>query len=143
MYNTPFKGPRRLRSDSQGNLWIAAFPESMIVKFAPKTETFSNYPLPVKPLGSETPYSLNVDIKRDIVWINGNTSDALYSYHIDEKKWSHYPLPKRVSFTRDIEIAPVSCSRCKFCFKRVSPTEIQGEAKVELQIRNNITIFKE
>ena len=33
MYDTPFVGPRRLRTDSKGNLWIAAFPESMIVKF--------------------------------------------------------------------------------------------------------------
>ncbi len=106
LYNTPFIGPRRLRSDSKGNLWIAAFPESMIVKFDPITEKFSNYPLPVEPLGSETPYSLNVDKKRDIVWINGNTSDALYSYEIEQKKWFHYPLPKRVTFTRDVEIAP-------------------------------------
>lgn len=106
MYDTPFIGPRRLRTDSKGNLWIAAFPESMIVKFDPKTENYTNYPLPVKPLGSETPYSLNVDINRDIVWINGNTSDALYSYNINQEKWAHYPMPKRVTFTRDVEIAP-------------------------------------
>jgi len=106
LFDTPFIGPRRLRSDSKGNLWIAAFPESMIVKFDPKTATYTNYPLPVFPLGSETPYSLNVDIKRDIVWVNGNTSDALYSYDIKANKWANYPLPKRVSFTRDIEIAP-------------------------------------
>jgi len=106
MYDTPFIGPRRLRTDSKGNLWIAAFPESMIVKFDPKSATFTNFPLPVKPFGSETPYSLNVDVKRDIVWVNGNTSDALYSYDIDSKQWSHYPMPKRVTFTRDVEIAP-------------------------------------
>jgi len=106
MIDTPFIGPRRLRSDSQGNLWIAAFPESMVVKYNPIKQTFTNYPLPVFPLGSETPYSLNVDRKRDIVWVNGNTSDALYSYEIGEDKWTHYPLPKRVSFTRDVEIAP-------------------------------------
>jgi len=40
------------------------------------------------------------------VWINGNTSDALYSYNIKQKIWSHYPMPKRVTFTRDVEIAP-------------------------------------
>jgi virginiamycin B lyase len=106
MYDTPFIGPRRLRSDSQGNLWIAAFPESMIVKFDPNTESFHSYPLPVEPFGSETPYSLNVDKKRDIVWVNGNTSDALYSYDIAQESWAHYPLPKRVTFTRDVEIAP-------------------------------------
>lgn len=106
LFDTPFKGPRRLRSDSKGNLWIAAFPESMIVKFNPENQTFTNFPLPVIPLGSETPYSLNVDTARDIVWVNGNTSDALYSYNINANKWTHYPLPKRVSFTRDVEIAP-------------------------------------
>lgn len=106
MYDTPFIGPRRLRSDSKGNLWIAAFAESMIVKFDPLTKQFTNYPLPVKPLGSETPYSLNVDKKRDIVWINGNTSDAIYRYNIDQATWAHYPMPKRVTFTRDVEIAP-------------------------------------
>jgi streptogramin lyase len=106
MYDTPFVGPRRLRSDSKGNLWIAAFAESMIVKFDPHTASFTNFPLPVVPLGSETPYSLNVDKNRDVVWVNGNTSDALYSYDIDAAKWAHYPLPKRVSFTRDVEIAP-------------------------------------
>lgn len=105
-FKTPFIGPRRLRSDSKGNLWIAAFPESMIVKFDPIKQTFTNYPLPVKPLGSETPYSLNVDVKRDRVWVNGNTSDAVYRYDIKTDSWSHYPLPKRVTFTRDVEFAP-------------------------------------
>ncbi len=106
VYPTPFKGPRRLRTDSKGNLWIAAFPESMIVKFDPITETFTNYSMPVFPIGSESPYSLNVDTQRDIVWVNGNTSDALYSYDINANKWQHYPMPKRVTFTRDVEIAP-------------------------------------
>lgn len=106
MIDTPFVGPRRLRSDANGNLWIAAFPESMIVKYDPVKETFTNYPLPVFPLGSETPYSLNVDKTRDVIWVNGNTSDALYSFHIPTEQWHHYPMPKRVTFTRDVEIAP-------------------------------------
>ena len=106
MIDTPFVGPRRLRSDGKGNLWIAAFPESMIVKYDPVKQSFTNYPLPVKPVGSETPYSLNVDLTRNVVWVNGNTSDALYSYDITLNQWRHYPLPKRVSFTRDVEIAP-------------------------------------
>lgn len=106
LYDTPFVGPRRLRSDSKGNLWIAAFPESMIVKFDPAKETFTNYQIPVHPIGSETPYSLNVDRKRDTVWINGNTADALFSYDIDAETWAHYPMPKRVTFTRDVEFAP-------------------------------------
>ena len=106
MYDTPFKGPRRLRIDDEGGIWIAAFPESKIVRFDQVAEIFEYFDLPVQPLGSETPYSLNVDKSRKIVWVNGNTSDALYAYHYAEKRWQHYPMAKRVTFTRDVEIAP-------------------------------------
>jgi len=105
MYGTPFKGPRRLRIDAQGGIWIAAFPESQIVRFDQTSEKFEKFDLPVKPLGSETPYSLNIDKKRNVVWVNGTTSDALYSYHYDSKTWQHFPMPKRVTFTRDVEIS--------------------------------------
>jgi streptogramin lyase len=106
MYNTPFKGPRRLRIDAEGGIWIAAFPESQIVRFDQTTETFEFHDLPVNPLGSETPYSLNIDKKRSIVWVNGNTSDALYAYFYKKELWQHYPMAKKVTFTRDVEIAP-------------------------------------
>lgn len=106
MYKTPFHGPRRLRIDAQGGIWIAAFPESQIVRFDQDKEVFEFFDIPVKPLGSETPYSLNIDKQRQIVWVNGNTSDALYAYYYNEKRWQHYPMPKRVTFTRDVEISP-------------------------------------
>jgi virginiamycin B lyase len=106
MYDTPFKGPRRLRIDKEGGIWIAAFPESQIVRFDQQKETFKFYDLPVEPFGSETPYSLNIDHSRSIIWVNGNTSDALYAYYFKEDRWQHYPMPKKVTFTRDVEIAP-------------------------------------
>jgi len=105
MFKTPFHGPRRLRVDSEGGIWIAAFPESQIVRFDQETESFAFFDIPVKPLGSETPYSLNIDKKRNIVWVNGNTSDALYAYHYKTQQWQHYPMAKKVTFTRDVEIA--------------------------------------
>jgi virginiamycin B lyase len=106
MYNTPFKSPRRLRINNEGGIWIAAFPESHIVRFDQEKANFEFFDLPVKPLGSETPYLLNVDHKRSIVWVNGNTSDALHAYYYKEKRWQHYPVTKKVTFTRDVEIAP-------------------------------------
>jgi virginiamycin B lyase len=106
MYKTPFHGPRRLRIDNDGGIWIAAFPESQVVRFDQDKEEFEFFDIPVKPIGSETPYSLNIDKKRSIVWVNGNTSDALYAYYFKENRWQHYPMPKRVTFTRDVEIAP-------------------------------------
>ncbi len=104
MIPTPFDGPRRLRTDSEGNLWIVSFGESKIAKYDPKKNEFSMFDLPVSPKGSETPYSLNVDKKRNVVWVNGNQSDALYGFDVKTQKWTTYPYPRRVTFTRDVEI---------------------------------------
>ena len=106
MIATPFQGPRRLRCDAAGNLWITAFPESAIARYVPSTGVFTRFDLPVLPKGSDTPYSLNVDRARGIVWVNGNQSDSLYTYTIATRTWRVYPLPRRVSFTRDVEFAP-------------------------------------
>jgi streptogramin lyase len=106
MIPTPFKGPRRLRADAEGNLWIAAFPESAIAKYAPASGQFTRFDLPVLPKGSDTPYSLNVDRPRGIVWVNGNQSDSLYTLEIASGTWRVIPLARRGSFTRDVEFAP-------------------------------------
>jgi streptogramin lyase/cytochrome c5 len=104
MVKTPFIGPRRLRADAEGNLWIAAFAESSLARYVPATGKFTLFPLPVNPLGSETPYGLAVDKKRGIVWVNGNQSDALYGLDIRSQTWRTVPLPRRTSFTRDIDV---------------------------------------
>lgn len=103
--STPFLGPRRLRADAQGNLWIVSFGESKIARYSPADGKFTTFDLPVQPKGSETPYSLNVDRKRDIVWVNGNQSDALYGFDIRSQTWRTIPLPRRTTFTRDVEVA--------------------------------------
>jgi polyvinyl alcohol dehydrogenase (cytochrome) len=63
---------------------------------------FSTYNLP---LTHETPYALNVDRKRGVVWVNGNQSDSIMSFDIAREAWRVYPLTQQRSFTRDIEIA--------------------------------------
>ena len=104
MIPTPFTGPRRLRADAEGNLWIGAFPESVIARYEPKTGRFTRFDLPVNPKGSDTPYSLNVDKQRGRVWVTGNQSDALHVLDIATQTWRSVPLPRRVAFTRDVEI---------------------------------------
>jgi len=106
MVKTPFKAPRRLRSDRDGNLWIVAFNESQIARYAPKTGEFTRLDLPVAPKGSDTPYSLNVDRARHQVWVNGTNSDSVYRYDIASQSWSMFPMQRRVTFTRDVEISP-------------------------------------
>ncbi|MBX3619890.1 MAG: hypothetical protein KF891_07880 [Rhizobacter sp.] len=105
MVKTPFAGPRRLRSDAEGNLWIGAFAESAIARYEPRSGRFTRFDLPVVPKGSETPYALNVDKRRGVVWVTGNQSDSLYALDIKTQAWRQVPLPRRVAFTRDIEIA--------------------------------------
>jgi virginiamycin B lyase len=106
MIATPFKGPRRLRADAQGRLWIAAFPESAVVRYDPASGEFKRYDLPLNPKGGDTPYSLNVDRPRGLVWVDGNQSDSLYVLDIAAETWEVIPLPRRVSFTRDVEFDP-------------------------------------
>jgi streptogramin lyase len=106
MIATPFKGPRRLRTDAAGKLWITAFPESAIVRFDPATSRFTRFDLPLSPKGGDTPYALNVDRPRGVVWVNGNQSDSLYTYDIANETWQIIPMPRRVTFTRDVEFEP-------------------------------------
>lgn len=103
MIKTPFIGPRRLRTDAKGNLWITSYAESKIAKYDPLLKKFEMYDLPVNPLGSETPYALNYDKLRDWIWVTGNQSDCIFAFDIKLKTWKIYPLPRRTTFTRDIE----------------------------------------
>jgi streptogramin lyase/mono/diheme cytochrome c family protein len=102
MLKTPFNAPRRLRFDANGDLWIAAFSDGRIARYEPDKDRFKVFDLPVV---SETPYALNVDRERGVVWVNGNQSDTIMSLHIASGTWRVFPLPKKRTFTRDIEIA--------------------------------------
>ena len=102
MVDFPYEGPRRLRADADGNLWIVAFQNSLLVKYDPRSKAFTDYPLPVI---NELPYALNVDRQRGVVWVNGNQSDTILAFDIDSESWKVYPMPRQRFFTRDIEIS--------------------------------------
>jgi streptogramin lyase len=103
--DTPFQAPRRLRVDALGDVWITAFPEGKIVRYHPADGSFHDYPLPSALNGVETPYALNVDRERQQVWVTGTASDTLLRLDINSGEWRTFPLPRKVTFTRDIEIA--------------------------------------
>jgi virginiamycin B lyase len=102
MIDFPYQGPRRLRVDADNNVWIVAFQDSLLVKYDPATNKFSDYELPVV---NEVPYALNVDRDRGVVWVNGNQSDTLLSFDIATEAWKVYPMPRRGFFSRDIEVS--------------------------------------
>lgn len=105
MIDTPFTAPRRIRFDSKGKLWIPGFSSNLISKFDPETGDFEHFEIPVEPLGTETPYALNVDLVTDDVWICGTNSDSLIRFEQSSEKFTIYPLPTRVTYTRDIDFA--------------------------------------
>ncbi|TGL22883.1 lyase [Leptospira bourretii] len=106
LIETPFQGPRRLRIDKDNHIWISAFPEGSIAKYTPEDGKFKLYPLPTAIDGVETPYSLNVDRPRNIVWVNGTSSDNLMAMDIKTEEWKVYPMSRKVTFTRDVEFGP-------------------------------------
>lgn len=103
MVDTPFSAPRRLRFDSQGKLWIPGFSSGLISRFDPVSREFRSYSLPIEPLGTETPYALNVQPGTDHVWICGTNSDSLIRFEPEHETFSVYPLPTRVTYTREID----------------------------------------
>lgn len=103
MIDTPFSGPRRLRFDSQGRLWIPGFSSSLVARFDPRTREFKSYPLPTVPSGTETPYALNVDRRTDTVWICGTASDSILRFDPTSERFTVLPLPNHVTYTREID----------------------------------------
>jgi len=103
MIDTPFETPRRLRFDSKGGLWIPSFSESLLAHFDLETRVFRTWPLPVEPLGSDTPYALAIDQQTDIVWICGTNSDTMIRFEPETEHFTVYPLPTRVTYTREVD----------------------------------------
>lgn len=103
MVETPFTGPRRLRFDAEGKLWIPAFSAGAVARFDPQTREFESWPLPIEPMGSETPYALNVNPDDGSVWICGTNSDTLIRFEPETEEFTVYPLPTQVTYSREID----------------------------------------
>jgi streptogramin lyase len=103
MVDTPFTAPRRLRFDSQGRLWIPGFSSGVVSRFDPATRDFASWEVPIEPKGTETPYALHVDRRTDTVWICGTNSDTLMRFDPASEAFLVYPLPTRVTYTRELD----------------------------------------
>jgi streptogramin lyase len=103
LIETPFPAPRRLRFDARGRLWIPSFTSGVIAWFDPATRRFEEIPLPIAPLAGETPYALAVHPQTQDVWVCGTNSDTLIRYAPEARHFTVYPLPTRVTYTREID----------------------------------------
>jgi virginiamycin B lyase len=100
MVDTPFGGPRRFRADSKGDLWIPAYAEGGVYRYAPDTGKFTHFELPTGP--GDAVYAVNIDPKDDTVWACGTNSDTMM--HLDPATGNTvtYQLPSLVTFCREI-----------------------------------------
>jgi streptogramin lyase len=100
---SPLRGPRRMRFDRSGLLWIPAFEENALLRFDPKTKEFKTYPLPnLSAKEYDTPYALAVHPKTQDIWITSNLSDRIFRFIPKQERFIAYPSPTRVTFLREI-----------------------------------------
>lgn len=100
---TPFDTPRRLRFDSKGGLWIPSYSEATLNHYDHDKGEWKSWELPIEPVGSETPYALFIDKATDNVWICGTQSDTMLRFDPATEKFTVYPMPNRVTYTREID----------------------------------------
>lgn len=100
--DSPVKGPRRLRFDAAGTLWLTGYNEGMIARINPADMKTEIYPMPELAKGHRpAPYALAVHPKTQEIWINETSTDRVHRFLPQEKRFVAYPLPLRGSFTRD------------------------------------------
>jgi streptogramin lyase len=103
LFETPFPAPRRLRFDANGTLWIPSFSAASLVAYDPARNQYQEFPLPIEPLAGETPYALAVNPQTQNVWVCGTNSDTLIRFEPTTETFTVYPLPTRVTYTREID----------------------------------------
>jgi streptogramin lyase len=103
-YDSPVKGPRRMRFDKQGILWVTGYSEGVLGRIDVADEFSSRvYPMPeFAPGFRPAPYALGVHPQTQEIWINENMTDRIYRFIPSEQRFVAYPVPLRGTYTRDM-----------------------------------------
>jgi streptogramin lyase len=102
-FDSPVRGPRRMRFDAAGALWITGFADGELARV--ETDGFKSkvYRLPQFADGYfPAPYALGVHPQTQDVWVNEIMTDHLYRFIPKEERWVAYPMPLRGTYTRDM-----------------------------------------
>jgi streptogramin lyase len=107
-YDSPVRGPRRMRFDKQGRLWLTGFSDGILARLQPNKYaaavgfTAELYRLPEFAPGYQAaPYALGINPKTQDVWINEILTDRVFRFIPKSKRFVVYPLPLAGSYTRD------------------------------------------
>ena len=102
LHDSPVSGPRRLRFDKSGTLWLSGYAEGQIAKIDPQNFSSKVYDIPQILAGHPPgPYALGIHPDTQEIWVNETMTDQVYRFIPNEERWIAYPLPMRGSYTRD------------------------------------------
>lgn len=102
-YDSPVIGPRRIRFDAKGALWVA-FTSGSIGKVDVRNWAVKVYQLPTFAPGEiPVPYAVGVHPKTQEVWVNDTMSDVAWRFLPDEERFVAYPMPLHGTYTRDFD----------------------------------------
>lgn len=94
-------GARRL-AIQDGFLWVALSGASQLLKIDTDTGLEAGrYDIPDR---GSSPYGVTFDRKRNAVWLATSNSDRIYRFDIDKTTFRQYPMPRKETFLRVIEV---------------------------------------
>ena len=125
-YDSPLRGPRRMRFDKDGILWISGYSEGQLARvdvsegFDAKVYDMPEYAPGYRP----APYALGVHPQTQDIWLNENMTDRIYRFIPSEERWVVYPVPLSGTYTRDMTFSPDG----KVCLSNnpIPPPSLEG-----------------
>ena len=107
-YDSPIRGPRRMRFDNEGILWVSGYSIGQLAR-VDVSEGFEStiYDMPEYAPGHRpAPYALGVHPQTQDIWLNENMTDRIYRFIPAEERWVVYPVPLSGTYTRDMTFSP-------------------------------------
>ena len=93
-YDSPVRGPRRLRFDKSGQLWVTGYTDGVIAQIKPDAMDIKVHKMPeFEKDHRPAPYSLAIHPVTQEVWINETMNDRVYRYIPAEDRFLSYPMP--------------------------------------------------
>lgn len=101
-FTPPIFGPRRLRFDASGALWIPGFGDGTLSRLDTTTMKYRTYQIPAR-AGKEVeaPYAVAIDPRTQDVWVTSSMSDRALRFLPKSGRFIAYPLPTRGTYFRD------------------------------------------
>ncbi len=102
-YDSPVRGPRRMRFDKEGVLWVTGYSDGELARI--DTDGFKSnvYAMPEFAEGYRpAPYALGVHPQTQDIWLNENMTDRIYRFIPAEERFIAYPVPLAGTYTRDM-----------------------------------------